>query len=148
MGQVKLPKEKSEPDETTTVFADQRALRILLVEDSPDNQLLVQAYLKKTAYQIEIAENGEIAVEKFKSGKYDLVLMDMQMPVMDGYTATRTIRKWEAENRLAPTPVVALTAYALKEDARKSLDAGCTAHLTKPVKKSILLETIREYSQG
>lgn len=148
MGKAKPPNGKSELEEATTAFADQRALRILLVEDSPDNQLLIQAYLKKTAYLIEIAENGEVAVEKFKSAKYDLVLMDMQMPVMDGYTATRTIRKWEAENRLTPTPVVALTAYALKEDAQKSLDAGCTAHLTKPVKKAILMEAIREYSKG
>jgi len=147
-GEEKSSSAKSEPAETSTAFADQRALRLLLVEDSPDNQLLIQAYLKKTACQIEIAENGEIAVEKFKSGRYDLVLMDMQMPVMDGYTATRAIRRWEAENRLAPTPVIALTAYALKEDEQKSLDAGCTAHLTKPVKKAVLIETILKNIRG
>ncbi|OPX92114.1 PAS domain S-box protein [Pelotomaculum sp. PtaB.Bin117] len=147
-GEEKSSSAKSEPAETPAAFADQRALRLLLVEDSPDNQLLIQAYLKKTACQIEIAENGEIAVEKFKSGKYDLVLMDMQMPVMDGYTATRAIRRWEAENRLAPTSVIALTAYALKEDEQKSLDAGCTTHLTKPVKKAILMKTILKNIRG
>jgi CheY-like chemotaxis protein len=126
----------------TLVPEDQRALRILLAEDSEDNRLLIQSYLKKTPYQIDIAENGEIAVEKFISEKYDLVLMDMQMPVMDGYTATKAIRKWERENEVKATPIIALTAYALKEDKQKSLEAGCTAHLIKPIKKQTLIETI------
>jgi CheY-like chemotaxis protein len=70
--------------------------------------------------------------------------MDMEMPVMDGYTATREIRKWEEENGVRPTPIVALTASALKQDMQKCLDAGCTAYLTKPVKKRTLLGAIRE----
>ena len=127
-------------------FEDLSGLHILLVEDSVENRLLIQSYLKKTPYQIDIAENGEIAVEKFKSGKYDLVLMDMQMPVMDGYTATREIRKWEGEKGLKATSIVALTAYATKEEEQKSLDAGCTAHLTKPIKKARMLEAIYNYT--
>ena len=123
---------------------DQHARRILLVEDFADNRMLVQSYLKETRYQIDIAENGEIAVEKCMSGQYDLVLMDMQIPVMDGYTATERIRKWEVENGVRPTPIIALTANALKEDAQRSLDAGCTAHLTKPIKKTPLLQAIDE----
>ena len=111
---------------------DQRALRILLVEDFPDNRMLVHSYLKNTSYRIDDAENGEIGVGKLKSGQYDLVLMDMAMPVMDGYTATREIRKWEEENGVRPTPIIALTASALKEDEQKTLDARCTAYLTKP----------------
>lgn len=122
--------------------------RILLAEDSKDNRFLVQSYLKKTAYQLDIAENGEIAVEKFISNGYDLVFMDMQMPVMDGYTATRSIREWEIDQHLDPIPIVALTAHALKEDTQKSLDAGCTAHITKPIKKIRLLETIWEHIGG
>ncbi|HLA50149.1 MAG TPA: response regulator, partial [Thermodesulfovibrionia bacterium] len=102
-------------------------LNILLVEDSRDNRLLIEAYLKKTPHKIEIAENGEIALEKFMSGKYDIVFMDMQMPVMDGYTSTKIIRKWEAEKGSESTPIIALTAHALKEDEQKSLDAGCTS---------------------
>jgi two-component system sensor histidine kinase/response regulator len=121
---------------------EQRPLRILLVDDSADNRLLVEAYLRKCPYQLDLAENGEVAVEKFKAGNYDLVLMDMQMPVMDGYTATRTIRQWESPQGLKPTPIIALTAFALKEEVQKSLDAGCNAHLTKPIKKAILLEAI------
>ena len=85
------------------IAEDRRALHLLLVEDSGDNRLLVQAYLKDTGYQIDTAENGGIAVGKFISGGYDLVLMDMQMPVMDGYAATRAIRKWELEREL-PRP--------------------------------------------
>ena len=126
----------------------QSPLRILLVEDSEDNRLLVHHYLKKTPYGIDIAENGEVATAKFMSNTYDLVLMDMQMPVMDGYTATREIRKWEAESGVKPTPIVALTASAFIEAVRKSQDAGCDAHINKPVKKSVLLEAIYEHTKG
>src|SRR5207237_8059872 len=89
------------------------ALRILLVEDSPDNRTITVAYLKDTPYRVDIAENGAIACEKFTAGHYDLVLMDRQMPVMDGLTATRAIREWEQANRRSPTPLVALTGGAL-----------------------------------
>jgi len=125
-----------------------RALRILLVEDFADNRMLIQAYLKGASHWIDIAENGKAGVEKYISSKYDLVLMDMQMPVMDGYTATREIRTWEIANGVSPTPVIALTANALKEDAQRSFDAGCTAHLTKPIKKASLLEAIREHASA
>ena len=80
-----------------------RALRILLVEDSTDNQVLIRSYLKQTPYRLDIADHGAIAVELFKNGYYDLILMDMQMPVMDGYEATRAIRNWEREHDLART---------------------------------------------
>ena len=89
-----------------------------------------------------MAENGQIAVEKFREKPYDLVLMDMNMPVMDGYTATMTIRQWEEQEGSPPTPIIALTAFALKEDEQKSIAAGCNAHLTKPIKKKILLEAL------
>ena len=120
-----------------------RALRILLVEDSPDNQVLIRSYLKRTSYRLDIADHGAIALELFKNGYYDLILMDMQMPVMDGYEATRAIRAWEREHDLPPTQVIALTALALKEDGVKILDAGCNAHMTKPIKKHTLLEVLR-----
>jgi CheY-like chemotaxis protein len=120
-----------------------RALRILLVEDSPDNQVLIRSYLKGTSYRLDVADHGGIAVRLFKNGHYDLILMDMQMPVMDGYEATRAIRAWEREHDLPPTQVIALTALALKEDGVKILDAGCNAHMTKPIKKHTLLEVLR-----
>ncbi|HEY3168026.1 MAG TPA: ATP-binding protein, partial [Candidatus Binatia bacterium] len=121
-------------------------IRILLAEDTKDNQALIQAYLKKGPYQLEMAENGEIAVKKFTAGNFDLVFMDMQMPVMDGYSATQAIRRWEKEQGREPTPIVALTAYALHEEAEKSFAAGCTAHVTKPIRKAKFIETISQYA--
>jgi CheY-like chemotaxis protein len=111
------------------------ALRILLVEDSSDNRTITVAYLKDTPYRVEIAENGAIAYAKFTAGHFDLVLMDRQMPVMDGLTATRAIREWERANQRPPTPIVALTASALKGDQEQCMAAGCTAYLTKPIKQ-------------
>jgi CheY-like chemotaxis protein/HPt (histidine-containing phosphotransfer) domain-containing protein len=123
------------------------ALRILLAEDSPDNCIITMAYLEDTPYQVEIAETGAIACNKFRAGNYDLVLMDRQMPVMDGLTATRTIRAWEQANNRPPTPIIALTASALKGDREKCLAAGCTAFLTKPIKQEVLLQAIKEHVQ-
>jgi CheY-like chemotaxis protein len=122
------------------------ALHILLVEDSPDNRTITVAYLQDTPYRIEIAENGAIAYAKFAAGHYDLVLMDRQMPVMDGLTATRAIREWEQANHRSPTPIIALTASALKGDQEKFVAAGCTAYLTKPIKQETLLQAIKENS--
>ncbi len=121
-------------------------LRILMAEDSPDNCLVTLAYLEDAPYQVEIAENGAIAFEMFSKGEYDLVLMDRQMPVMDGLTATRKIRAWEHANARPPTPIIALTASALKGDREKCLAAGCTAFLTKPIRQEVLLQAIREHT--
>lgn len=123
-----------------------KPMEILLVDDSEDNRLLVEIFLSKTVHKVQSAENGQIAVEMFKSGHYNLIIMDMHMPVMDGYTATKEIRKWERENNLKSTQIIALTANALKEDEQKSLEAGCNAHLTKPIKKSRLLSIVNAYS--
>src|ERR1700674_3362384 len=122
------------------------ALRILLAEDSPDNCIITIAYLEDTPYRVQIAETGAIACKMFEAGHYDLVLMDRQMPVMDGLTATRTIRAWERANHRPPTPIIALTASALKGDREMCLAAGCTAFLTKPIKQEVLLQAIREHS--
>jgi len=122
------------------------ALQILLVEDSTDNRTITLAYLQDTPYRVEIAENGAIACEKFTAGHYDLVLMDRQMPVMDGLTATRTIRAWEVAHRRRPTPIMALTASALKGDQEMFVAAGCTTYLTKPIKQDVLLQAIRDLS--
>ncbi|MDH4302081.1 MAG: response regulator, partial [Nitrospira sp.] len=118
--------------------------RILLVEDLEDNRDVVALFLKDTPYQLDMAENGAIALQKFQTGRYELVLMDMQMPVMDGLEATAAIRVWERAQQRRPTPIVALTANAFKEEADKSLAAGCTAHLTKPIKKKTLLSAIAQ----
>ena len=123
-----------------------RPLRILVVDDLEDNRAIVMHYLKQDAYVVDMADNGRMALEKFQTDTYDLVLMDVQMPVMDGLQATRAMRQWERMQRRSPTPILALTAHALEEEAKKSLDAGCTAHLTKPIKKQVLLRAIAEYA--
>ena len=128
-----------------TLPDDSHPFRLLLVDDSEDNHFLVQAYLKNANYLIDIAEDGQVAIEKFLANVYDLILMDMQMPVMDGYTATSGIRRLEKEEGRKHTPIIALTANALNEDLQKSLDAGCDVHLTKPVRKKDLLETIQKF---
>ena len=99
--------------------ANWRSLHILLAEDSEVNRLVVQFFLEQTPYTVDIAENGRIAVDRFQSGTYDLILMDMQMPLMDGYQAVRTIRKWEEEHGSERTAIIALTADTRKEDKRK-----------------------------
>ena len=123
-----------------------RPLRILLAEDSPDNRTITLAYLEDTPYTIDIAENGAVACAMFQATPYDLVLMDRQMPVMDGLTATRAIRAWERENSHPPTLIIALTASALKGDREMCLAAGCTAFLTKPIKQDVLLRAIKEHA--
>ncbi|HEX2056158.1 MAG TPA: PAS domain S-box protein [Nitrospiraceae bacterium] len=123
-------------------------LRILLVEDFADNRRMIELYLKKTPHRLDMAVNGQAAVEMFTRAPYDLVLMDVQMPVMDGYAATRLIRKWEGERQRPPVPIVALTANALKGEVQKSLAAGCTAHLVKPIRKAQLLQAITQYTSG
>ena len=127
--------------------ADLRPLHILLAEDVEDNRDVVALYVKGTPYVLDMAENGAIAVEKFCANTYDLVLMDIQMPVMDGYQATEAIREWEREQQRVPTPIVAFTANAFKEDLEMSLAVGCIAHLTKPLRKQALLKAIAEHAR-
>ncbi len=147
MGRRIAPPASKIPDVRLVDFSAIRSFNLLLVEDSADNRLIIQSYFKRTTDYIDIAENGAIAVEKFKASKYDLVLMDVQMPIMDGYTATREIRKWEREQERTETPIIALTAHAMKEDMQKSLDAGCTDHLTKPIKRVTLMEAVQKYTK-
>ncbi|WP_347340415.1 PAS domain S-box protein [Phenylobacterium glaciei] len=123
-------------------------LHILMAEDSPDNCTIALAYLEHTPFHVDVAENGIIACEMLKAGDYDLVLMDRQMPAMDGLTATRTIRAWEKAHDRPPTPIIALTASALKGDRETCLAAGCTAYLTKPIKQDVLLQAILDYSRS
>jgi CheY-like chemotaxis protein len=125
-----------------------QGLRVLVAEDSMENVLLLQAYLKASGCVLDLASDGEVAVRMFMAGAYDIVLMDVQMPVMDGYAATRKIRKWEIEKRRRPVPILALTAHALPEQVRRSLDAGCTAHLTKPIRKGTLLDVMEQHTRG
>ena len=120
--------------------------RILLVDDNSDNRLLITSYLKKLPHVVVEVENGQRAVEEFQAQPFDLVFMDVQMPVLDGHEATRRIRAWERGEQRPPVPIIALTAHASKEEADRSLAAGCTTHMTKPVKKAALLQAIETYT--
>jgi signal transduction histidine kinase/CheY-like chemotaxis protein len=122
-------------------------LRILLADDSEDNRFLIRSFLRHSGCELDEVENGRQLVEKFQQGSYHLVLTDVEMPELDGYAATALIRAWERETGARPTPVLALTAHALVEAAQKSLDSGCDAHLTKPIKKVALIEAIRRFAR-
>jgi CheY-like chemotaxis protein len=110
---------------------------ILLVEDSADNAALICYYFDSLGINIDVANNGLEAVLKTKDKKYDCILMDIQMPDMDGLEATRRIRQ-----QGYTAPIIALTAHALPAETEKSLEAGCDLHLTKPVTKAKLIDTL------
>jgi PAS domain S-box-containing protein len=122
--------------------------RVLLADDSQYNVLLVKAYLKNSGIDLEVAENGKIAVERVLSSRPDLVLMDLQMPVMDGLEATGAIRQAEAITGARPIPILALTADAGQEAVARSLFAGCSEHLSKPIQRTVLLEAIARHLHG
>ena len=118
------------------------ALEVLVVEDVHYNRTMVEAFLSQSPFNLTFAENGLIAVELFKSKRFHVVLMDIQMPIMDGHEATKEIRRYEGDKM--HTPIIALTAHALEEEKRKCLASGCDDYLTKPVKKNILIRAILE----
>lgn len=136
------------PPEELNTYLEARPLKILVAEDAPDNLLLIRAYLNDDQWEIDSAENGRLAVQKAASTRYDLILMDIDMPEMDGHDATRQIRVLECNNELPHVPIIALTAHNQAEAASQSMEAGCSAHLTKPVGKSELIKTIQRYASG
>jgi len=113
-------------------FSDK--LNILLVEDNLINQKVATGIIKQLGHNITIAANGKIGVGLYKDNKFDVVLMDIQMPIMDGFTATKEIRKWEQEQSMRPGIIIALTANALKEDKEKCYEIGMNNFLSKPFK--------------
>jgi PAS domain S-box-containing protein len=114
-------------------------LPILIVDDNPTNRIVVTGMLKNMGWQSESVENGQLAVDLIKQGNRPvLVLMDLQMPVMDGLTATREIRQWEAENAKVRLPIVALTADAFETDQQRCIEAGMDDFMAKPIDLEIL----------
>lgn len=131
-----------------SVLPTPKPLKILVVDDGRDNQLLIKAFFRKLPFELHMAENGRAALKLFQEQRFDLVLMDLQMPDLDGYAATAAIRKWEMQHQKMKTPIIALSAFALQEEKDRALKAGCDAYLTKPVKKDALLKTIYAYCSG
>lgn len=140
------PSFEAAPQQPSAEEEISRNSRILIVDDTEDNRFLLLTYLKKYPFDVVQAENGKQAVDAATKEAFDLILMDIQMPVMDGYVATKKIREWEKEQGRKPIPIIAVSANAMAEDVQKSLDAGCTEHLTKPVKKTALLEMVQRYT--
>ena len=123
------------------------SVRILAADDSSDNRFLLSAFLKGFDCELTMVENGQEAFDVFKAGQFDIVLMDMQMPVLDGFAATGLIRQWESENNHPATPILALTAYSLPEEIKRCTNAGCNGHISKPVRKKNLLAVIEDFTK-
>lgn len=116
---------------------------VLLVEDNLLNQEIAQAILQDAGFTVDTADDGDVAVERLqdsKQGVFDLVLMDIQMPKMDGYAATRQIRTLPSD--VANVPIVAMTANAFEEDKQRAIRAGMNAHIAKPIEAGWLMETL------
>ncbi len=122
-----------------------RGNRILLVEDNPVNQRVAQKTLENLAAHVTIANNGAEALERITSAAFDAVLMDCQMPVMDGFTATQRIREWEKSQGAKHLPIIALTANVMTEDRAKCIAAGMDAHLGKPIEPAQLIEALSRF---
>jgi PAS domain S-box-containing protein len=124
------------------------AFRVLAAEDTEDNRLLMELYLRGEQVDLQFAENGQQAVDAVCRGEeFDLILMDMDMPVLDGIGAVKAIRAWQSEHTAAHTPIVGVSAHAMREAVRACLDAGCAAHVAKPYDQATLLGAIRRYAR-
>ena len=118
--------------------------RILVVEDQPDNRQIIRDMLARTDYEITEAENGEAALAAIAKRRPDLILLDIQLPIMDGYTAVRRIK---ADPTLQSIPIIAVTSYALNGEEKKARAAGCDDYMPKPFSPRQLLAKIRHYLQ-
>lgn len=129
---------------TSAPFKNDRALRVLLVEDNPINQDLARRRVQKLGHEVTLAEDGLEAVEKIKEDSFDCILMDIQMPRMDGFAATRAIRELESAESRRPQYIIAMTAHVMKGDKERCLDAGMDNYIPKPFRAEILKNVLDE----
>ncbi|MCD6346935.1 MAG: response regulator, partial [Bacteroidales bacterium] len=135
------PKPEPEPEQTSK----NPSPKILLVEDNKINQRIAMLHLEKMGYDISLAENGQEAVDQYKNNVFDLIFMDVQMPVLDGYEATRQIREFEKEQNIEKTiHIIAMTANAMKGDRETCLAAGMNDYISKPFKADELKKTLEK----
>ena len=145
---VSVTPEKTEPEEVVPSHFDSKTLdlkeaNILLVEDNLINQKIVILSIQKLVKNIDVANNGQEAVDKFTATKHDIILMDIQMPVMDGIQATKRIREIELEKRIVPTPIIAITANALAGDREHCLASGMDEYISKPFQVEVLVSKMK-----
>ena len=133
---------RSEPGEPLA----SRAPRILCVDDNPANLLLVQTLLEGMGAKVAAADSGYAALDAVKTQDFDLVLMDVQMPGMDGRETTEVLRQWESERQCTPLPVVALTAHAMANEKRALLQSGMDDYLTKPISERQLAQVVLKWT--
>jgi signal transduction histidine kinase/ActR/RegA family two-component response regulator len=144
---VRLPMERisltaADSPENSTACTDMGSLRVLAAEDNPTNQLVLKTLLQFAEVDVVIVENGAQALEAWSTQAWDLILMDVQMPVMDGPTATREIRKREAEQSLPRTPIIALTANTMAHQVAEYMAAGMDGHIAKPIEADALFQAL------
>ncbi len=116
--------------------------RLLIVDDSESSRAMICHHLREEQFEYDEAENGAIAVEKVQAEAFDLILMDIKMPVMDGYEAMGRIRQWQEEQGLPRTAIIAFTASSFDEDVQLAIASGADLHVAKPVKKEALAAAI------
>ncbi len=116
--------------------------KVLIIEDNPNNLYMMRFIITKLGHQVLEATDGGTGVELAKSSRPDLILMDIQLPVLDGYTATRKIRE---DDTLAGVPIIAVTSYAMVGDREKALEAGCTAYVEKPINPEAFIKVLERY---
>lgn len=133
------------PSSTKNIPHKNENVRILICEDNEVNMKVATMILKRLNLKIDMAENGQEAINKFLHVKYDIILMDCMMPIIDGYQATAEIRKFEKENKLEPITIIALTANATEEDRKKCLDAGMDDFISKPIKREIVEDKVNAW---
>jgi PAS domain S-box-containing protein len=126
---------------------NERSLAILVAEDVPINQDLIRTILSRSGHAVTVVENGAEAVEAWQRGGFDLIFMDVQMPVLDGFSATRMIREQEG-SRGGHIPIIAMTAYAMREDIEKCLQAGMDEHISKPFQQRAIYSVLRRQAGG
>jgi len=127
-----------------TVREDMKhSVNILLAEDNPVNQKLAKLMLTRAGYKVDVANDGKDAIEQYTTApeRFDVILMDIEMPEMDGFEATRVIR----QKGFATVPIIAMTAHAMKGDREKCLEAGMNDYITKPIKRELVFEILEKY---
>ena len=130
-----------------TVQTETSRCRVLLVDDDADCSAVIDHYLQNSHTELTVARDGREGIEAFKKNRFDLVLMDIQMPEIDGCAATLAIRHWELQGHRPLTPIAALTSFSTRVALARIYESGCTHYLMKPISRLTLLQTVSQYAR-